>query len=82
MADKTNRLPQNVSGPYFVDSTCIDCDLCRGNAPGFFKRDDEIGLSVVYRQPVTPEERAIVDEALSDCPSDSIGKESVEVHGA
>jgi ferredoxin len=55
MADKNERLSQNISGPYYVDSTCIDCDMCRGNAPNYFKRDDDTGYSVVYRQPATPD---------------------------
>ena len=29
MANKTERLTENVPGPWYVDSTCIDCDLCR-----------------------------------------------------
>ncbi|XP_015064361.1 uncharacterized protein LOC107009532 [Solanum pennellii] len=27
------RRPQNVSGEFFVDHTCIDCDTCRWMAP-------------------------------------------------
>jgi hypothetical protein len=27
MADKTNRLSLNAPGPFYVDDTCIDCDL-------------------------------------------------------
>ncbi|MCD9644339.1 hypothetical protein HAX54_032525 [Datura stramonium] len=27
------RRPQNVSGDFFVDHTCIDCDTCRWMAP-------------------------------------------------
>lgn len=82
MADKKERLPQNVAGPYYVDSTCIDCDMCRGNAPQFFKRDDEIGMSIVYRQPVTPEERALAEEANEGCPTNSIGNDGVEAGDA
>ena len=47
MPNVEDRLPQNVSGRFYVDSTCIDCDLCRGNAPDFFRRDDEI-LSLIH----------------------------------
>jgi ferredoxin len=75
MAEKINRLPQNVAGEYYVDSTCIDCDLCRNTAPGFFKRDDETGYSFVYRQPVTEEEHALAKEAKQDCPTESIGND-------
>jgi ferredoxin len=75
MADKNERLSQNISGPYYVDSTCIDCDMCRGNAPNYFKRDDDTGYSVVYRQPATPEERALAEESLQNCPTNSIGND-------
>jgi hypothetical protein len=44
MADKNERFPENIPGAYYVDSTCIDCDLCRSLAPGVFVRDDEHAL--------------------------------------
>jgi ferredoxin len=75
MAEKTNRLPQNVPGDYYVDDSCIDCDLCRTTAPDFFRRNDEIGFSVVYRQPVTPEGRSVAEEARRGCPTESIGND-------
>ena len=83
MAERTDRLLQNVAGRYYVDSTCIDCDMCRTTAPNFFQRDEEIGFSVVYRQPVTPEERALAEEAKQDCPTESIGDDGLveSVHG-
>ena len=72
MADKNQRLPQSVAGKYYVDASCIDCDMCRSIAPDIFRRDDEIGQSVVYRQPVTPDEIKRAEEAMQ-CPTDSIG---------
>ena len=75
MATTTERLPQNIAGRYYVDSSCIDCDLCRTTAPAFFTRDDEIGSSVVHRQPVTPEQLALAEEAREGCPTDSIGND-------
>ena len=77
MADKINRLPQNVTGAYYVDSTCIDCDMCRTTAPDFFKRDDETAFSFVHRQPITPEERALAEEARQGCPTESIGNDGI-----
>jgi len=73
MAEKINRLPENIAGPYYIDSTCIDCDMCRSIAPVFFRRDEEIGMSVVYRQPITPGEFALAEEARHGCPTESIG---------
>ena len=33
MARLANRLPDNVPGEFYVDSSCIDCDTCRQVAP-------------------------------------------------
>jgi ferredoxin len=74
MAELQDRLPQNIPGRFFVDDSCIDCDLCRENGPSFFRRDDDIGLSYVFRQPETPEEIQQCLEALEGCPSNSIGE--------
>ena len=73
MPEITDRKPENIPGRFYVDSSCIDCDLCRENAPDFFRRDAETGQSVVYRQPASPEEMTLAQEALERCPSNSIG---------
>lgn len=73
MADLTDRLSENAPGRFYVDSTCIDCDRCRSDFAAFFRRDDDIGQSFVFRQPTTAEEIAQCIEALEDCPSNSIG---------
>ncbi|HCN30000.1 MAG TPA: ferredoxin [Verrucomicrobiales bacterium] len=70
----SDRLPQNVPGRFYVDSSCIDCDQCRSHAPAFFHRDDDIGFSVVYRQPESSHEIELCREALEGCPSESIGE--------
>lgn len=75
MANRNEKNPGNVPGPFYVDSTCIDCDLCRVTAPASFRRDDELGLSIVFRQPVTPEEWRQAREALHSCPTETIGED-------
>ncbi len=75
MADLTDRIPQNVPGRFYLDSTCIDCDMCRETAPAFFRRDDDIGQTYVFYQPVTEEEVCQATEALQLCPTESIGDE-------
>ncbi len=78
MPDLTDRLPTNIAGPYYVDSRCIDCDICRSLAPGLFARDVDVTfLSFVHRQPVTPEEIELAEEALQSCPADAIGNDGV-----
>src|SRR5438094_6102106 len=71
MAQPALRLPSNVPGPFFVDSTCIDCDACRQIAPAVFH---DIGdQSAVFHQPGTDEELLAAQKALIACPTASIG---------
>ncbi len=77
MASPTDRLPENVSGRYYVDASCIDCDQCRAMAPQLFARVEASGLSVVSKQPETPEEIALMEEIIAGCASDSIGQDGV-----
>jgi ferredoxin len=73
MANPNERLPQNVPGRFYVDSNCIDCDLCRETAPTVFARHDESGFSFVQKQPLTEEEIAQAEEAVQGCPVEAIG---------
>ncbi len=73
MADPKNRYAENVSGKYYVDSQCIDCDVCRVTAPANFRREEDKGFSYVFRQPVNPEEEAQCQEAKDCCPVEAIG---------
>jgi ferredoxin len=47
MADIANKYAENVSGKFYVDDQCIDCDLCRETAPVNFTRSDDGGYSYV-----------------------------------
>ncbi|HEY3104097.1 MAG TPA: MBL fold metallo-hydrolase [Pyrinomonadaceae bacterium] len=71
MANVALRLPENVPGDFFVDSTCIDCDACRQIAPETFAEDTD--YSIVHRQPQTDEEIRRAMMALVACPTGSIG---------
>lgn len=71
MAHINLRRPQNVSGDFYVDSTCIDCDTCRWMTPEVFNRTAE--QSVVYHQPADEAERLRALQALLACPTASIG---------
>ncbi|HYP25426.1 MAG TPA: MBL fold metallo-hydrolase [Blastocatellia bacterium] len=65
------RREENVEGDFYVDSTCIDCDLCRQIAPDTFS---DIGdQSIVHRQPSSPEQEMAALKALVTCPTASIG---------
>ncbi|MBI4394855.1 MAG: ferredoxin [Candidatus Omnitrophica bacterium] len=74
MADtkRSLKLPDNVSGKFYVDSSCIDCDLCRMTAPAHFSRNADKGYSYVSKQPVTPEEEKLCEQAKVECPVESI----------
>jgi len=71
MADSSKRLPTNVDGNFFVDSTCIDCDTCRQLAPTTFVEEGE--YSTVFHQPETDQESYSAFQALIACPVGSIG---------
>ena len=75
MADPKDRVEENVPGTYYVDVTCIDCDVCRDTAPDNFTRSDEKGYSYVCKQPKTEDERALCEEALVSCPVEAIGND-------
>ncbi len=73
MAEIEDRYEDNIAGRYFVDSNCIDCDLCRETAPSNFGRNDDGGYSFVYKQPENEEEEAQSKEAMEGCPVEAIG---------
>jgi glyoxylase-like metal-dependent hydrolase (beta-lactamase superfamily II)/ferredoxin len=78
MANLALRLPENVAGDFFVDSTCIDCDACRQIAPETFSEDTD--YSIVHHQPQTAADNKRALMALVACPTGSIG--TVEHHDA
>jgi glyoxylase-like metal-dependent hydrolase (beta-lactamase superfamily II)/ferredoxin len=71
MADRSRAVPENVEGPFFVDSTCIDCDTCRQLAPATFGDTGE--FSFVEAQPRDRAETRAALHALIACPTGSIG---------
>jgi len=75
MADVANKYPENITGKFFVDDQCIDCDLCRETAPANFTRNDDGGHSYVYKQPESPEEETLCKEAMEGCPVEAIGSD-------
>ena len=81
MANLKLAYPDNVSGNFFVDTTCIDCDLCRQIAPSVFKEASD--HSFVFRQPESNSETHRAAMALVACPTASIGtRDKVDSHSA
>jgi len=73
MADIANRYPENITGKFYVDNQCIDCDLCRETAPTCFTRNDDGGYSYVFKQPENEDEEKQCKEAMEGCPVEAIG---------
>ena len=78
MAVFANRYLDNITGKFYVDDQCIDCDLCRETAPNNFTRNEDGGYSYVYRQPTSPDEETLCKEAMEGCPVEAIGNDGVE----
>ena len=73
MADSSDKVADNVDGAWYVDTNCIDCDLCRQTAPDNFERNEDEGYSYVMKQPESDEEKELCQEALDECPVEAIG---------
>ena len=78
MADVDDKLEDNVAGKYYVDSSCIDCDVCRTTAPNNFAANEDEGYSFVSKQPENDEEETQCRDAMESCPSESIGDDGDE----
>jgi len=72
MARRDQSHPDNVAGPWFIDTRCVGCDAARQWAPGLIGMDSS-GLSVLSRQPETPDQTAALWRASVACPTKSIG---------
>lgn len=75
MADPKDKVKDNTDGKWYVDSQCIDCDLCRTTAPNNFKQNPDEGYSFVYQQPVNDEDAKLCQEAMDECPVEAIGSD-------
>src|SRR4030095_6686312 len=81
MANPNLAYPDNVAGNFFVDTTCIDCDLCRQIAPSVFAEKSD--HSAVVHQPQSSAETQRAAMALVACPTASIGtNEKIDSHAA
>ena len=78
MADRMDKVESNVTGKYYVDSNCIDCDVCRETAPENFRANEDEGYSYVFKQPENSEEEAQCQEAMESCPVEAIGDDGDE----
>ncbi|RLE25718.1 MAG: ferredoxin [Acidobacteria bacterium] len=73
MADLDDKVEGSVGGKYYVDASCIDCDVCRTTAPNNFQANEDEGFSFVFKQPGNDEEEEQCEEAMEACPVEAIG---------
>ncbi len=71
------RLRENVPGPFYVDSSCIYCDLCVDMYPHIFKMLGNHEWAVVHHQPTDEKEYAEAVDGIEACPTGSIRQEGV-----
>jgi ferredoxin len=69
---RKNKIEGNVLGRFYVDDQCIDCDLCREICPDCFGRNEELGSSIVIKQPENQDEVVLCEKAMSNCPVNAI----------
>ena len=72
MADKSDKVAENIEGPWYVDNNCISCGLCVSEAPEVFKMSDD-EMAYVYKQ--APAEDSAALSAMESCPVEAIGND-------
>ncbi|MFG6447795.1 ferredoxin [Roseateles sp. BYS180W] len=73
MADFAARHHRNAPGRIYVDTSCIDCMVCKDLAPAHFDLDLATETFFVCKQPSTASEMDCVQEAIDACPCHCIG---------
>ncbi len=73
MADKDSKVPENVPGKYYVDTSCINCGTCIEDAPENFEEGDE--FTFVSKQPGNDEEAEACESAMEGCSVEAIGND-------
>ncbi|WP_308417007.1 ferredoxin [Candidatus Synechococcus spongiarum] len=71
MASPRKRRPENASGPFYVDSSCIDCGACWQWDPQHFEDHGHQARVRLQPQPGEETERALM--AAQACPVAAIG---------
>ncbi|MEW5814160.1 MAG: ferredoxin [Spirochaetota bacterium] len=75
MADKNNKVKENVPGPYYVDTDCTACGLCTDDAPANFALNSDESSAYVKKQPENDSEKKDCENALESCPVTAIGND-------
>jgi len=75
MADKNNKLPENVPGKWYVDDTCTPCRVCLDEAPSLLKYTENESAVYFFKQPEGDEEETAAQAAMDICPTQAIGND-------
>ncbi len=68
------KWPENVEGPYYTNTNCVDCGNCSRHCPGCFARKSFPNHWYVKKQPETPFERVQMQRAMECCKGKCIMK--------
>jgi ferredoxin len=75
MADKLSKQSENVSGQWYVDTSCALCRMCLGEAPNLITYNRDETAVHFFKQPKTPEENDAAQRAMDVCPTLAIGND-------
>lgn len=67
------KITANEVGKFYVDYSCIACEICTSIAPDNFRMKDDGSSSLIYKQPENGTEDQACEEAKNSCPADAIG---------
>ncbi|MEQ1859748.1 MAG: ferredoxin [Chthoniobacteraceae bacterium] len=74
MADKNSKQPENVPGPWYVDTTCTPCRTCMevAGADSLLKYNADETYVYFHKQPAGDDEVKIAEETKAVCPQAAI----------
>jgi ferredoxin len=77
MADKNDKIPENVPGKYYVDKTCVPCHTCMEveGAGALLKYNDDQTYVYFHAQPTDEAQVKIAEDSLAICPTGAIGND-------
>lgn len=73
MADKNDKVAGAIPGKYYVDRSCVPCNLCIDEAPSVMALSPDEDHALFTKQPSNAEEEAQAQAAMAICPSEAIG---------
>lgn len=73
MAQENERWEDNVEGTHYIDKSCSMCNLCTEVAQDNIKESPVGDHCIVFKQPENEEETTNMQDAIDQCPCESIG---------